>query len=331
MSAWLTLSKTSTRSSRPAGSARGCGRCPARTPEVPPRPHRVGRRRCSSETWDRLTPIAGEDRVMVVTGRAHRAAVEAQLPGRRGPQRRARERAEGLLGRHRPRRRDPRAPRARRDHRLVRGRPRHRRPARLPPAVARGRRRRRRRATSRRSASCPTEPAIGFGYIQRGDASGSRGRRPRRRRSFVEKPDLDTARGYVEPATTSGTPACSSPAPTCCSTEIGRTKPELLAGLQRARGGLGHPDRGAVVDRGVAGAREDRDRLRGRRARRRGRTARGRPRRLRLGRRRRLRLDREAAVGRPRQRPGRSSATAPASWRTPRAASSSPTATGSSR
>jgi mannose-1-phosphate guanylyltransferase len=33
------------------------------------------------ETWDRLTPIAGEDRVMIVTGRAHRAAVEAQLPG----------------------------------------------------------------------------------------------------------------------------------------------------------------------------------------------------------------------------------------------------------
>ena len=32
------------------------------------------------ETWDRLAPIAGEDRIMVVTGRAHRAAVEAQLP-----------------------------------------------------------------------------------------------------------------------------------------------------------------------------------------------------------------------------------------------------------
>lgn len=31
-------------------------------------------------TWERLAPIAGADRVMVVTGRAHRAAVEAQIP-----------------------------------------------------------------------------------------------------------------------------------------------------------------------------------------------------------------------------------------------------------
>lgn len=30
-------------------------------------------------TWDRLAPINGDDRIMVVTGRAHRAAVEAQL------------------------------------------------------------------------------------------------------------------------------------------------------------------------------------------------------------------------------------------------------------
>ncbi len=32
------------------------------------------------DTWDRLVPLAGVDRIMVVTGRAHRAAVEAQLP-----------------------------------------------------------------------------------------------------------------------------------------------------------------------------------------------------------------------------------------------------------
>ena len=31
-------------------------------------------------TWDRLVPLSGEQRIMVVTGRAHRAAVEAQLP-----------------------------------------------------------------------------------------------------------------------------------------------------------------------------------------------------------------------------------------------------------
>src|SRR6478752_3893034 len=32
------------------------------------------------DTWDRLTPLSGDQRIMVVTGRAHRAAVEAQLP-----------------------------------------------------------------------------------------------------------------------------------------------------------------------------------------------------------------------------------------------------------
>src|SRR6476659_3316629 len=33
------------------------------------------------DTWDRLAPLAGPDRVAVVTGRAHRAAVERELPG----------------------------------------------------------------------------------------------------------------------------------------------------------------------------------------------------------------------------------------------------------
>ena len=32
------------------------------------------------DTWGRLAPLSGKDRIMVVTGRAHRAAVEAQLP-----------------------------------------------------------------------------------------------------------------------------------------------------------------------------------------------------------------------------------------------------------
>ncbi|MCU1403750.1 MAG: mannose-phosphate guanylyltransferase, partial [Glaciihabitans sp.] len=32
------------------------------------------------DTWERLVPLSGEQRIMVVTGRAHRAAVEAQIP-----------------------------------------------------------------------------------------------------------------------------------------------------------------------------------------------------------------------------------------------------------
>src|SRR6478609_5369312 len=33
------------------------------------------------DTWDRLVPLTGTDSIAVVTGRAHRAAVEEQLPG----------------------------------------------------------------------------------------------------------------------------------------------------------------------------------------------------------------------------------------------------------
>jgi len=33
------------------------------------------------DTWDRLAPLSGEGRIAVVTGRAHRAAVERELPG----------------------------------------------------------------------------------------------------------------------------------------------------------------------------------------------------------------------------------------------------------
>ena len=31
-------------------------------------------------TWERLEPLTGADRILVVTGRAHRAAVEEQIP-----------------------------------------------------------------------------------------------------------------------------------------------------------------------------------------------------------------------------------------------------------
>src|SRR6185437_768562 len=37
------------------------------------------------DTWDRLVPLSGEQRIMVVTGRAHRAAVETQLPALTDP------------------------------------------------------------------------------------------------------------------------------------------------------------------------------------------------------------------------------------------------------
>lgn len=45
----------------------------------------------------------------------------------------------------------------------------------------------------------PTEPATGYGYIQRGDLlAGADGKAVYQVRRFVEKPDLETAREYIE-------------------------------------------------------------------------------------------------------------------------------------
>ena len=74
------------------------------------------------DTWDRSAPLSGPDRIAVVTGRAHRAAVERELPGHRRPQRDPRVGAARLGGGDRTRRGDPVPSRARGDHRLVRRR-----------------------------------------------------------------------------------------------------------------------------------------------------------------------------------------------------------------
>ena len=50
-------------------------------------------------------------------------------------------------------------------------------------------------------------------------------------------------------ATTCGTPACSSPGPTCCCEQLGESRPELLAGITELADAWDTPDRGAVVDR----------------------------------------------------------------------------------
>ena len=60
------------------------------------------------ETWARLAPLA-EERFVVVTGRAHRAAVAEQLPALGGRCRARRAVAARLDGRDRSRRRPARA------------------------------------------------------------------------------------------------------------------------------------------------------------------------------------------------------------------------------
>ena len=192
-----------------------------------------------------------------------------------------------------------RAPRARRHHRLVRRRPRHPRRRRCSTGRCGRRSPSRARATSARSASRrPSRPSASA--TSRRAASSSSPARPRRAlvESFVEKPDLETAKRVPRrPVATCGTRACSSRAPTCCSTRSPRTSRELHAGLDGARRGVGRPRRARPGRRPrLADAHQDRDRLRRRRAGRREGPPRRHPRPLRLGRRRRLREPREAQL-----------------------------------
>lgn len=201
------------------------------------------------ETWDRLAPISGEQRVMVVTGRAHRAAVEAQLP---------------LL----------------QDHNVVlESEPKDSSAAiglaaaileRREPGVIIGSFaadhvigdiRRFRRAVVEAIAVAdagyiatvgilPTEPSIGFGYIKRGaplTVPGAPSALTVER--FVEKPDLDTARGYVESDEYFWNASMFIARADVLLAEMAKTEPALVAGLQRLAEAWDTDERGAVVDR----------------------------------------------------------------------------------
>jgi mannose-1-phosphate guanylyltransferase len=148
-------------------------------------------------TWDRLAPLSGEQRIMVVTGRAHRAAVEAQLPeladanvvleSEPKDSSAAIGLAAAILKRREP---DVVIGSFAADHVI---------------ADVRGFRRAVTQAVAAAEAGSiaaigitPTEPAIGFGYIHAGDALEIDGAHEARRvESFVEKPDLATARDYL--------------------------------------------------------------------------------------------------------------------------------------
>mgnify|MGYP004534163625 CR=1 FL=1 len=149
------------------------------------------------DTWDRLVPIAGEDRIMVVTGRLHRTAVESQLPELTDEnivleiEGKDSSAAIGLAA----------AILERREPGVIIGS--------FAADHVIGDNRRFRRAVEEAIALAdagyiatigiePTEPAIGFGYIESSgpvdvagapDALGVSG--------FVEKPDLETARSYL--------------------------------------------------------------------------------------------------------------------------------------
>lgn len=201
-------------------------------------------------TWDRLAPLAGEQRVMVVTGRAHRAAVEAQLTALTDAnvvlesEPRDSSAAIGLAA----------AILQRREPGVVIG-------SFAADHVIHGERIFRRAVTEAVAAAkagyiaaigiAPTEPAVGFGYIQCGAESGIIGAPSAHAiSSFVEKPDLATAKRYVADGSYLWNAGMFIARADVLLEEMRKTQPELVAGLEELAEAWDDPaKRGPAVDR----------------------------------------------------------------------------------
>ncbi|MBC7441600.1 MAG: NTP transferase domain-containing protein [Ramlibacter sp.] len=201
------------------------------------------------DTWDRLAPLSGDQRIMVVTGRAHRAAVEAQLPELADhnvvleSEPRESTAAIGLAA----------AILEKREPGVIIGSfaadhviksPFHFRQAVVEAVAA---------ADAGYIVTIgirPTEPAIGFGYMKTAGALPIDGAASARSvDSFVEKPDLATAQGYLANGHYLWNAGMFIARADRLLEEIGAAEPELLAGLLELADAWDTPRRGAVVDR----------------------------------------------------------------------------------
>ncbi|MCS4276821.1 mannose-1-phosphate guanylyltransferase [Mycetocola lacteus] len=201
-------------------------------------------------TWDRLAPIAGDQRIMVVTGRAHRAAVEEQLPGladqnivlEADPRDStvAIALAAAILVRREP---DAIIGSFAADHvisgdRLFR--------AAVNEAVL--------AADAGFIATIgitPTEPAVGFGYIKVADDLNITGADSARAvECFVEKPDLPTAQSYLADGGYLWNAGMFITRADVLLEELGRNQPELRASIVELAAAWDDPaTRGPAVDR----------------------------------------------------------------------------------
>ncbi len=150
------------------------------------------------DTWDRLAPIAGEQRIMIVTGRAHRAAVERQLPDLADAnivlesEPRDSTAAIGLAAAVLERREPGVVIGSFAADHVISGEALFR--SAVVDAVAAAR-----AGYIVTIGITPTEPAVGFGYIECGGPVAVPGAKlVEKVADFVEKPDLESARRYVE-------------------------------------------------------------------------------------------------------------------------------------
>jgi mannose-1-phosphate guanylyltransferase len=201
-------------------------------------------------TWNRLAPLSGEQRIMVVTGRAHRAAVEEQLPeladknvvleSEPKDSSAAIGLAAAILARREP---DVIIGSFAADHVI---------------GDQRGFARAVRQAVAAADAGyivaigiTPTEPAIGFGYIDCGDPIEVAGAPDARQvRSFVEKPDLATAQRYLEDGRHLWNGGMFIARADRLLDQMRESEPALVAGLEELAAAWDDPaTRGPAVDR----------------------------------------------------------------------------------
>jgi mannose-1-phosphate guanylyltransferase len=201
------------------------------------------------DTWDRLRPLSGPDRIMVVTGRAHRAAVEAQLPELADPnvvlesEPKDSSAAIGLAAailEHR----EPGViiGSFAADH-VITNVARFTRAVQEAVAVADA-------GFIATIGISPTEPAVGFGYISCGGALSIPGAPSALAvRSFVEKPDLETATRYLDEGSYLWNAGMFISRADVLLDQMAQSQPALVAGLRELAEAWDTPERGIVVDR----------------------------------------------------------------------------------
>jgi mannose-1-phosphate guanylyltransferase len=200
------------------------------------------------DTWDRLAPISGDQRIMVVTGRAHRAAVEAQLPELADlnvvleSEPKESSAAIGLAAAI-LQKREPGViiGSFAADH-VIKSAPLFRQAVREAVIAADA-------GYIVTIGIQPTEPAIAFGYIKcAGPLAIAGAPNALSVNSFVEKPNLATAKRYVANGQFLWNAGMFIARADRLLEEIGASEPELLAGLLELADAWDTPRRGAVVD-----------------------------------------------------------------------------------
>jgi mannose-1-phosphate guanylyltransferase len=201
------------------------------------------------DTWDRLAPLSGEQRIMVVTGRAHRGAVEEQLPTLEDSnvvlESEPRDSTAAIcLAAAILEKREPGViiGSFAADHVITN-------PQRFRAAVA--------QAVQVADAGyiatigiTPTDPAVGFGYIRcLGSLEIEGAPAALKVDHFVEKPDLPTAKRYLKAGNYLWNAGMFIARADKLLEHLGASEPELLAGVLELAEAWDTPRRGEVVDR----------------------------------------------------------------------------------